>query len=421
MKRYLAIVAALLCLSLTLTACGGQTTNSGDTGSEEVTLTFWLIDPFTKAQDAPIYQAIADFEKANPGIKVDIQPMATNVTHDKIVTAISGGHGPDVVSIDIAWCGEFIAMDLLADITEEFGPYKDEFMDGPLSAVTRDGKLYAVPWYTNNVALYYNVEAFEKAGITNPPSTWNELVDVAKKLKEAGYYAISIGRGGYGTYFFLPFLFQNRGRVFAEDNKTLVVNSPEAVEAFEFYTGLYTELHAIPEDVKSAFSWDEIYAPFLQERAAMLISGDWAKFTIENSAPDLKWAVAPLPKGKTAATVAGGYNLAISKNTKHKEAAWKLIRYLTDHDGMKILEQYSRIAARKDVVDTEYAKKDPFVSTFVQQAPLGIPQPTNAAWPKINDLIGDAFDAVIQGQKTPKEALDEVVAKGQPLVDSIVQ
>lgn len=418
---------ALLCsLLLVLSACSGQKSapapapesGSSNAPKDPVKITFWVLDSFTKDPNGPLYKAIDQFQQANKDIKVEVQPMAANAIHDKLVTSISGGEGPDVFNTDIAWMGEFIGMGLAKDMTAEFSPLKDQFFDGPMGAVTANGKLYAVPWYTNNVAVYYNTEAFAKAGITQFPQTWDQFVDAAKKLKSAGYYALSSARGGFGTYFFISFLFQNNGQIYSPDGKKLVIDSPENLEALKFYTGLYTDLKAMPETVKSAFSWDEVYAPFIQGKAAMFISGDWAKATIEKNAPNIKFAVAPLPKSKRNATVAGGYNLAIGKNSKNPEAAWKLIQFLTSKEGEATLQAYNRIPARKDVTDSDWAKKDPFAGLFVQQAQYGVPQPAYPSWPKISDLIGEGIDGVFQGQKTPEQVLKDVVTKGQPIVDS---
>ncbi|MHB0885221.1 MAG: sugar ABC transporter substrate-binding protein [Bacillota bacterium] len=404
-----AVLVVILALSITLTGCSLK--------RGPVTISFWVLDSFTKGTDTPLSKAITQFEADNPNIKVDLQPMAANAIHDKLVTAISGGGGPDVFNTDIAWMGEFIGMGLFQDITKQAEPSKADFFDGPMSAVTKDGKIYALPWYTNNLGLYYNKDMFAAAGIQAPPTTWDEFYTDAQKLKAKGYDALSLGRGGFGIYSFLSFLFENGASVFGPDGKTLTVNSPEAVEAFDWFTGLYTKLHAVPESVKSAFSWDQVYAPFIQKQAAMVISGDWAKWSLSSN-KDLHWDVAPLPKGKSHATVAGGYNLAIGKNSKNQAADWKLINFLTEKQNEWILEGYGRIPARKDITDSDYAKKDPFIGTFIQQAQYGVPQPAIAVWPKISDMMGDAFDSVIQGKKTPQQALDDVVKQGQPIVDS---
>ena len=390
---------------------------SGAAMAQEIT--FWVIDSFTRSPDAPIYQAIRQFEQANPGIRVVVEPAPANAIHDRIVTSIIGGEGPDVVALDIAWAGEFIALGLLQDLTPQVAPIADQYFDGPMAALQENGRYYAVPWYTNNVALYYNKDMFAAAGIERPPATWEEFYEAARKLKEAGYYALSLARGGFGTYFFISFLYQNGGRIFAEDGRTLVFNSPEAVEAFEWFTGLYTDLKAVPDTIMSAFSWDEVYAPFLQGRAAMFISGDWARFTIQQNAPHINWGVAPLPAGKRRATVAGGYNLAIGANSRNREAAWKLIEYLTGPEGEGMLLEYGRIPARKDILTSEAASRDPFFALFIEQAEYGVPQPTHPAWLRLNNIIGDAFDAVIQGLKTPKQALDDAVREGQALVNSL--
>ncbi|MGE5675725.1 MAG: ABC transporter substrate-binding protein [Mycobacterium leprae] len=422
-KRFASLVALMLALMLVLTACGSKTdapaaASTPAANKGPVTITFWVLDSFTKDPNGPLFKAIDQFQQANANIKVEVQPMAANAIHDKLVTSINGGEGPDVFNTDLAWMGEFAGMGLMQDITAQVSPIKGDYFDGPMAAMQYNNKFYAVPWYTNNVAVYYNKDAFAKAGITQFPQTWDQFTDAAKKLKAAGYYALSAAHGGFGTYFLMSFIFQNQGQVYSADGKKLTLDNPAVVDAFKWYTGLYTDLKAMPESVKSAFSWDEVYAPFIQGKAAMFIGGDWAKGTIDKNAPNIKYDIAMLPKGKVNATVAGGYNLAIGKNSKNADAAWKLIQFLTGKDGEAMMEAYGRIPARKDVTNSDWAKKDPFAGLFIQQAQYGVPQPAYPSWPKVSDVIGEAFDAVIQGQKSPEQALKDAQAKAQPIVDS---
>lgn len=381
-----------------------------------VTLTFWVLNSFTSSPSAALYKAIREFHARYPYIRVHVDPVAANTLHDKYITAVSGGGGPDVVSFDIAWAGQFIDAHLLKDVTKSLAPQRHSFFPGPLGALTKDGHQYAVPWYTNNLALYYNANAFHKSAIAHPPTTWAQFSADAKLLKSHGYDALSLARGGFGTYFFLSFLYENGGHVYGPNRKKLVIDSPADVQAFEWFTSLYTKLHAVPQSVKSAFSWDEVYAPFIQGKAAMFISGDWAESTLASSHLGFHWSIAPMPREKKFATVAGGYNLGIGAHSRHPASAWKLIRFLTGKKREWLLESYDRIPARIDVLHSAYATGNHFVNLFVRQARYAVPQPSDPSWPQISNLIGNAFDAVIQGTQTAPAALRRVEQEGQPIV-----
>lgn len=399
--------------SLLATAALSETVSAA---SKPITLSFWVLNSFTPSATAPLYQVIKKFERENPSITVNVDPVAANTLQDKYVTAVAGGGGPDVVSFDIGWAGQFIDGHLLANITKEFKPYASHFFAGPVKALSKDGQNYAVPWYTNNLAIYYNQDLFNKVGISGPPKTWNQFYQDAKVLKAHGYDALSVAKDGFGTYFFLSFLYENDGHIYGPNRKKLTVNAPADVAAFKWFTGIYTKLHAMPDSVKSAFSWNAVYAPFIQGTTAMFISGDWAEYSLNAAHLKFHWSIAPMPKGKRYATVAGGYNLGVGANSAHKIAAWKLIRFLTKKGNEWLLESYDRIPARNDVLHSAYANKNAFVHLFVQQAKYAVPEPSDPSWSQVSNLMGNAFDAVIQGTQKPQAALDRVELEGNPIV-----
>ena len=149
----------------------------------------------------------------------------------------------------------------------------------------------------------------------------------------------------------------------------------------------------------------------------MVMSGDWAIFAIKEGNPDLDFAVAPLPKGKEAATVIGGYNLGIPATSQNVDAAWDFIAWLTAAEQESILQGYNRIQARADILDTEYAKQDPLLQVFFEQAAIGRARATVPAWDEIeNTVMADAWDSVILGEATPEEALSDAVEQTNELL-----
>jgi multiple sugar transport system substrate-binding protein len=380
-------------------------------------LTFWVISPFTPDDQAPIFAAAKQYQDKN-GVEVAVESTAPADMLNKLITAVRGGAGPDVVSVDSAWNATLGAAQILTDISDRFTPISDQFFPGPVGTGQYLGKQYAAPWYTNNVALFYNKKLFAAAGVDGPPATWDELVEKGKALTTGDHFGIMLGGGGFGSFEFWPFAWQNGATLISDDGTQAEFGSAAGLEAWQYYSGLYLTDKIVPEDIKSAGeSWDQVFAPFIQERTAMVMSGDWAISAIKEGNPDLDFAVAPLPKGKEAATVIGGYNLGIPATSPNVDAAWAFIEWLTAAEQESILQGYNRIQARADILDTEYAKKDPLLQVFIEQSSVGRARATVPAWDEIeNTVVADAWDSVILGQATPDAALADAVKKTNELL-----
>jgi len=373
-------------------------------------ITFWVISSFTPDEEAPIFEAAKQYQEAS-GVEVVIESTQASEMRNKLTTAVLGGGGPDVVSVDSAWNAGLAASGVTSDISDRFTGMEDQFFDGPVASGAYLGAQYAVPWYTNNVGLYYNKGLFAAAGIEAPPATWDELVDSGMTLTSGDSYGLMLGASGFGAFTFWPFAFQNGATLISDDGKSAQFGEAAGLEAWQFYSDLYLTHGIIPEDIKSATTaWDQVFAPFIQERAAMVLSGDWATFAIRDGNPDLDFGVAPLPVGKEAATVIGGYNLAIPPSSANADAAWDFIAWLTAVEQEGVLQGYNRIQARADIVDSEYATQDPILQVFVEQSAVGRARATVPAWDEIeNTIVAEAWDAVILEQSSPADALAAAV------------
>ncbi|MEZ4561227.1 MAG: sugar ABC transporter substrate-binding protein [Thermomicrobiales bacterium] len=380
-------------------------------------ITFWVISPFTPDENAPIFAAARQYQDAN-GVEVVVESTAPPEMLNKLITAVRGGGGPDVVSVDSAWNATLGAAQILTDVSERFAPIADQFFTGPAGTGRYLDVQYAVPWYTNNVALFYNTKLFEEAGIDGPPASWDELVEKGQALTSGDQYGLMLGGGGFGSFQFWPFAWQNGATLISADGKQAEFGSEAGLGAWQFYSDLFLTHKIVPEDVKSAGeSWDQVFAPFIQERAAMVMAGDWAIGAFRDGNPDLQFAVAPLPVGKEAATVIGGYNLGIPATAPNPDEAWKFIEWLSAQEQESILQDYNRIQARADILDTEYASKDPLIKVFIEQSAVGRARATVPAWDEIeNTVMADAWDSVLLGEASPADALAEAVEQTNELL-----
>ena len=280
------------------------------------------------------------------------------------------------------------------------------------------GNYYGLPWYVNNMVMYYNKDLFKQAGISAAPTTWDELEQAVQKLKAINKYGLNFPVGSPGGYTISAFLLQNGNAIIdtTTNEPKVVFNNESGVEAFTYLTNLYTKYKGMPESVKSTLSWDQVFAPFIQEDVGIVLSGDWAIAAIDKGNPDLNYGIAPVPVGKTAATTLGGYNLSINKNSKSIDASWEFIKWLSEKEQSDILQSYSRISARKDIVESDFIKNNPSFEIFVKETINSKSRPVVTQWQQVQTYLGEAFTSVILGAATPQEALDKYAKMSEDLL-----
>src|SRR5262245_8118902 len=129
----------------------------------------------------------ADFMKANPDIKVNLEFVPYDGLRDKILLSQGAGGTYDVVLFDVIWPAEFAENKVLVDVTDRISAdMKSAIMPGAWTTVDYKDHAYGMPWILDTKYLFYNTEMLEKAGIKTPPKTWDELLAQAKTIKDKG-------------------------------------------------------------------------------------------------------------------------------------------------------------------------------------------------------------------------------------------
>lgn len=383
--------------------------NAGTSGGAGGPLTVWASTTFAGTTSTALAQAAQEYGSKH-NATITVQGFPANDLTGKITTALGGGSGPDIVIVDAAQVPVLAAAKLLVDITGRFNPIKDQYFAGNVASVTYNKASYAVPLDTNNVALFWNKQLFSKAGIANPPSTWDELRSAAKELTGGKQYGYMLGAKGYGSFLYWPWLWQNGGQITDSTAAKAAFNSPEGLEAWNFYSGLYLADKVVPPTfVGVTQAWDQYIQPFLTQEVAMMAIGDWGIAPIAKGNPSLEYGVAPLPKGKQAATVLGGNAVAVTKVAKNQDAAWGFVSWLTAKEQEHVLQDgYKRLPARTDVSNSSFSSADPARQVFAGQAAVAKSRPSVAQWNSIEwGVMADAWDSVIQRTKAPEQALNE--------------
>ncbi|MFC4118821.1 ABC transporter substrate-binding protein [Nonomuraea zeae] len=410
-------VPAVLLAAAVLAGCGSD---AGSDGKTEIT--FW--DTNAGPARTPIWQhAIAEFEKANPTIKVNYVGVPIAQAAQKIDTAIAGGGTPDVADVATSGLGNLVAQKALEPVDDRIAKnpaLNGKFNDSLLTTVKNvvpDGKMYIIPTSTNAGAFWYRKDWFAQAKL-EPPKTWSEFFSVVDKLTkpEENRFGFTI-RGGAGSIAqMLEVVYGQSGITeFFDASGKATINDPRNVTALEKYAGLYKK--NTPEaDLQNDYV--KMVAQFDTAGSIAVMQHNLGSYQDHMKAlgPD-KVASFSVPKsdsGVQAVLSNPVSGVGVFAASEKKEAAFKLAEFFAakETDGY-IAEKSGVIPANTDVQGTQAAHiteaqrvlNDP--ATKVVQMPYYLPEfnEITKTWSE------PQFQKVLLGQLSAKDFLDQFAAK----------
>jgi fructooligosaccharide transport system substrate-binding protein len=372
------------------------------------------------------YEEMVDaFEATHPTTKINMQSMHWGSEYElRLRTELAAGNHPDIMAIDspnlalYANSGSLLSID---SYMKEEGNIKD-IPEGVLKGLTYKDEIYLAPIVESSIALFYNMNIFREAGIPFPsgnpenPMTWNEVLEIAKKINNPakGVIGIDPAQGfnvGEGpAYFKMPILWQFGADVISPDGSTAegYLNSKEALEALRFYQDLYFKHGVAAAEMPPT--------PFETDKLGMTILGSWAISELQQTPGFVlgeDFGVAPLPKGQYQVVPNGGWALGISSKTKHPEEAWEFVKFATGYEGSKLFVEISgdlpaRYSVAKDFPELNKYPKNIFVQ---QDQNYSKNRPVTPAYPVISEAIKDLFEDVGLEGKNVEEAANIAVEK----------
>lgn len=368
-----AVMVALSLIIGVVTAC-----SSSSSGSDKK-LTYWASNQSTSLDaDRKILQPeLEKFEKQT-GIHVDLEVIPWSDLLNRILAATTSGQGPDVLNIGNTWSASLQATGALQkfdDATLSKIGGKDKFLASSMSATGAAGQPpAAVPLYGLAYGLFYNKKMFEEAHLT-PPTTWQQLLDDAKKLTDPakGQWGVAVQGASYteGAHFAFMFGRQHGAQLFNGTQPQF--DSPEMVSGIKQYTDLIATGVANPSDAQSLNQTDTA-REFAAGKAAMIMMQNNAAATLKTQGMDESQygevaipAIDPLPAGgKAVSSHVAGINITAFAGSQNPEGALKLINFMTSLDEQKVLNgQFGSLPVVKDAYnDPQFST--PMISTFRQ-------------------------------------------------------
>ncbi|MFF1376020.1 ABC transporter substrate-binding protein [Streptomyces sp. NPDC058308] len=338
--------AALAAAGLLLSGCANPSVGSAnDDPTKPVTLKFWH-GWSTPGEVKAVEDSIGRFEKLHPNIKVKTTGNVSDATVNQALRA-GGDKAPDVVSSFTTnnvgqYCDSGMWTDLDPFMRKTGLDKRKTFPKTLLDYTSYRGNQCALPLLADAYGMYYNKDAYEKAGIERPPRTMSEFEEVSKKL------TVRSGKHSYKQVGFMPnfrFYQNSPDRLFAQwgpkyfDKKgdSRLADDPSTYAFFKTADRLADAQGGFGDLERFRLTFgDEMSSQnaFLTGKVAMHLDGEWRGLMLNDAKAKFDWGVAPLPvpddqadtygRGFITGTVAG-----IAHSSKHQNAAWELVRFLT--------------------------------------------------------------------------------------------
>jgi multiple sugar transport system substrate-binding protein len=359
-----------------------------------------------------------DFEAAHPDVDVKVEVIEWDNLQQRLTTDIAGGTAPDIAMIGTRWLVDYVKNDIAEPLDSYITPeFKGRFIESFMSPSTLDGKIYGLPVAASARAMYYNKDLLTKAGVTEPPATWDALVDDAKKVKALGGDVYGFGLQGkeIETDAYWYYSLWTHGGEILENGKSGVA-SPGAIASLQLYRDMIDQ--GLTEPQPTGSNRQDVERLFKQGRIAMLLTGPWLRGQIKTEAPTLNYALAPIPAGTTKATYGVTDSLMVFKSSQVKPLAYQFLSETAFSPKWRIefTTKEGFLPVTKVEADQPIFTNDPQLKAFTAMLPYAHFAPPVANWEQMVDAIIRALQLVYTGQAKPDAALKEAAAS----IDAIV-
>jgi multiple sugar transport system substrate-binding protein len=402
---------------LLLLGCGRA---SGEDAT--VTLRFWGLG----REGEVVAELIPQFERENPGVRVRVQQIPWTAAHEKLLTSHVGGSTPDVAQLGNTWVPEFAAIQAIEPLDVRVAQSATITPDAYFAGIWNTNKvgdtLFGIPWYVDTRVIFYRKDILAAAGYDSVPQDWAGWLQALHAIKR------NVGADRYPIYlptneWAQPIIFgqQNGATLLRDGNNYGDFTSPAFREAFEFYVNLF---RAGLAPVQGLYDVANPFQEFTRGYFAMWITGPWNMGEMKRRLPPEmqdKWATSAMPGPRGAASglsTAGGASLVMFRGSKHKEAAWKLIEFLSrTEQQVRFYELTGSLPARQEAWRQARLPEDEYARAFWTQLQRVTPLPAVPEIEAIVQRVAEHAETSIRGDVPPQRALQALDADVDQMLD----
>lgn len=382
-------------------------------------LTFWAM-----GREGEVAQSLMPTFQAATGIQVHVQQLPWSAAHAKLLTAFAGGDLPDICQIGNTWLPEFVALRALDRLDDRVAASTAVHPSDNFPGIWRtnfvEGKLYGVPWYVDTRVLFYRQDLLARAGYGAPPTDWAgwlATMQAVKRGRSPGNYAALLPLDEYEPL--LTLALQQGGSLLRDGGGRGNFRSASFKAALTFYAQIF-HLGLAPIAVASEVG--NLYDEFARGYFSFYISGPWNLGEFRRRlAPAMQtaWMTAAMPgPDGPGASIAGGSSLAIFKQSPRKDAAWRLIEYLSAPD---IQARFGALTgdlpARTDAWTVSPLAGDLRAAAFHKQLERVESPPQAPEWERIANEMQTVAEQLVRGRLTVDQAVVEMDHRADALLE----
>lgn len=413
------LASLTLCLLLALGCAGGAL-------AEDVTISY-ISSTILESPEGAFEQDLIDrFNAMDNGITVEVQGVASNDLNTKMVALAAADDLPAFVMGNETLMGALLDMEVVAPVQDIFEKeYLDGFVAANIDSFTVDGVRVGIPYFGGAQGVVYRKDIFEEKGVA-VPTTWEELVDAAKKLTVDGNYGITLvgTRNSSGASRFQPVVRNFGCDEFYKDEAgkwQTDIGSEKYIQALRAFTDLVTVHEAVPPGVVET-GYPEAVALFSSGKAAMLITGSNALGAITAQVPDLVGKIGSFPNIKVERQVstAAGFGLFITTQDEAKQkAAAEFIKFMHQpENALAFAGLTGRLPVRQECFDDPSIQNISGLEGFIQALENVYIPPTIPGYSEVEDIHAEAYQTVFTGQGTVEDAAAKALTRAQAICDA---
>jgi multiple sugar transport system substrate-binding protein len=399
------------------------------------TVTFWTVA--TEPDLSALQMIVDNFNSENPDVQAElVQVVGDETDTTKLMTAVRGGTGPDVYMLDRFIVAQRAAEGVLQDLSEFTGgeDFSEVYIPFAWAEANFQGTPYALPFDTDARALFYNRGMLQEAGIdpaeldaANGPITWNRLAEIANQINETDQDG-NFSRMGFAAYthqeWHYTYGFAFGGSFFDEAACAVTPDDPGVVAGHQW---LYDYTAALDPQKVNAFAGPyaatvtvpEEQDPFVTQRLAFAITGDWFLNTWAKYAPEVDYGMTLMPvseEGAESVTWAGGWSGVIPQGARNPEGAWRFLQYFAGEPGQRTYAtEASHLPTINALLEDTSLFEDENHRFFAEQLlPTAKSRPPLPIGARYWDELTSAWERIFLNQEEPAVALATVKERVQP-------
>ncbi|MCD6159682.1 MAG: ABC transporter substrate-binding protein [Kosmotoga sp.] len=365
--------------------------------------------PGNPIEEGVIKSIVEKFNETHSDIQVEWTPIPGDF-RQMIITQFSAGTAPDIFYVDTFWFEEMARQNMLLPLDlyikrDNFDI--DDFYPSLVQAFSYKGRIYGIPKDFSTLALYYNKEIFDKYGVEYPTSedTWFDFLDKALQLKRKGFETPLVLAPDFNRL--IPFVIAANGELVKGDLNT-GLTEPNSRFAIQFYLDLVNKYKVAQEPANLGAGW--IGEAFGKEAVAMAMTGPWTLGYLRGQYPDVvdKTGIVEMPHLINHATMVYTVSWSINRNTRNRDAAWEVVKFLTKEGQKMFVEGAGVLASRKSIAaaDTD-PMKEAFYAGAAYAIPWRVPTPSGI-FSKANDQINSKLKDLFYDKISLEQALNEI-------------